>query len=231
MYAQPSPQPAHLQKSPAPFSTHPPLLWSAFCLHSTRRSRTSPVDTVRPDRVPWGWLRSLSSTWPGSTRGAAGVGTSPFVLCGWTAFSLFTRRWSFVWFALWGYCKGCLCKHCFNRSFNVDVCVGASLLLGILICWGYLPLEAEHLESRGPWTRALPWRWGSDLVISVSPAPTEAQPRDRTNGDFWNICSLLAPPPAPPTLATKDQIAFTPRSLKAPEAQRGGVTPPKSHSK
>ena len=117
------------------------------------------------------------------------------LLCGWTVYSLFTHRWSFVWFALWGYCKGCLCKHCFNRSFNVDVCVWASLLLGILTCWGYLPPEAERLGSRGPWTRVRPWRWGSDLVISVSPAPTEAQPRDRTNGDFWDICSLLARPP------------------------------------
>lgn len=70
MHSHPHSQLSSRRKSPAPS----PLLWSAFCLHSARCSQTSPVDTV-----PWGWLWSLSSTWPGSTRGAAGVGTSPFL--------------------------------------------------------------------------------------------------------------------------------------------------------
>lgn len=67
---------------------------------------------------------------------------------------------------------------------------------------------------------------GSDLVTSVSPAPTQAQPRGRTNGYFWDIRFYSSP-----LNFVREDGVITACSLKAAEAQRGRVTPPRSHSK
>lgn len=188
MCAQPSPQSAYLQKSPAPPALAPhlsglPPVCTALPLPDIAGKR----DETGPGPVGLALVteRRLTRVHR-SGVGAPSLFMGDTLLCGRPTFSLFARQGLSGSFPLWGCCEGCCCTHCLMRFF-MWMCGGASLLLSMLTRRGYLLLKAEHLGSRGPWTRAHPWRWGSDLVTSLAPAPAEAQPRDRTNGDFWNI--------------------------------------------